>query len=876
MATLEQLSAALVKADAAGNADDAKAFADAIRQMQTAPSSGMPVGRRGGLASQIPGYGGPVPAAPEAPPKRYGGPLPEALMAPIETAVTLGTGLITAPIVEAAKIGGTLFSGKYGTQEGIRAGEAVGRKVQEFFQPAISPTAQGQVESISNALASTGLQGVPLNVLGDLQRGMTPALRATADTARAPIAARAEKIQQARVEQSYANAPMIDAAQAAQRIGGAIPPAISNPTRANVIKGKLAGPELETQLAKANETAVTEKVRKDLGIKPNEKLIPEVDEATGKLNIDSPITRAVEEASKPYEVIRKMEALTTPKESIDALEALKKQAPIGGDAKTAVINGVIDDALTKLQTTTSGAFSGVGGGPVAVGRSGAAVLDDIRSLRRDAQATRRAQKINPDPLAIAKAEAQESIANILENVIDANAPNPKVLRELREARTRIAQIYEHERAINYGQQKIDPQVYAKIYEERKGGMTGLNADIAKAASMFPDYFTLTPAEIKSLPRITRGGVGGAIGGALGAPFGPAGALAGTAIGIGVGSAAGGVAAKRIATPAYQRANAMPTDYRPVPLGANPADINYAPNQMVPYNFAQETFTPPNFVLRSGQEAPTYTPPSYPQLTEFGDFQTSQNAFRNQEMLARQRARVQGQQAEAQQAAAEAAARQPARGGVELVFDTAGNLVEAPVAGAGGVMPSALESAVAKMSGQVIEQPSTTFKTQTISPKTGAQPYTRITKREGESTFGREGQAFAMTAEEKIAWNKAKADLAEVMPGMKALDDKAIASKMMDREWVQQAIVKAEQKAKLQDEILARSTNEKARRLAQIERDKLDGALELLEEQYRKARPVKTGGQGPKTRNFQRNMLAPEQEVQNALATRIDLTGMANK
>jgi hypothetical protein len=36
MATLEQLSAALVKADAAGNAADAKVFADAIRQMQSA------------------------------------------------------------------------------------------------------------------------------------------------------------------------------------------------------------------------------------------------------------------------------------------------------------------------------------------------------------------------------------------------------------------------------------------------------------------------------------------------------------------------------------------------------------------------------------------------------------------------------------------------------------------------------------------------------------------------------------------------------------------------------------------------------------------------------------------------------------------------
>ena len=50
MATLEQLSAALIKADAAGNAEDAKAFADAIRQMQTAsisaPVEGMPTAPR--------------------------------------------------------------------------------------------------------------------------------------------------------------------------------------------------------------------------------------------------------------------------------------------------------------------------------------------------------------------------------------------------------------------------------------------------------------------------------------------------------------------------------------------------------------------------------------------------------------------------------------------------------------------------------------------------------------------------------------------------------------------------------------------------------------------------------------------------------------
>jgi hypothetical protein len=57
MATIEQLSAALIKADAAGNTADAKAFADEIRRMQAAPQEFIvqtPEGRNVGVDVQFP------------------------------------------------------------------------------------------------------------------------------------------------------------------------------------------------------------------------------------------------------------------------------------------------------------------------------------------------------------------------------------------------------------------------------------------------------------------------------------------------------------------------------------------------------------------------------------------------------------------------------------------------------------------------------------------------------------------------------------------------------------------------------------------------------------------------------------------------------
>ena len=105
MATIEQLSAALVKADAAGNSADAKAFADAIRQM------------RGPAMGEIPTVD-----APQAPAKEPG--IYEQYVRPflepaITTAGAVGGGLLGATA-------GTFGAGPVGTATGGVAGASLG------------------------------------------------------------------------------------------------------------------------------------------------------------------------------------------------------------------------------------------------------------------------------------------------------------------------------------------------------------------------------------------------------------------------------------------------------------------------------------------------------------------------------------------------------------------------------------------------------------------------------------------------------------------------------------------------------------------------------------------------------------------------------
>jgi len=790
----------------------------------------------GTLVDQIPGSSVRAPASTQPVGKDFT--FGQKVMGALEVAPALVTGAVTAPIVEGAKVYGALTSGQFGTQAGIRAGEQAGRKMQERFYQPRTEAGQQYVGDIGNALASTGLQGVPMNVLGDLQRGIPAATRAVSDFGGAKVAQRAEAAAQQASAKDWARAPKIDASKSAQELGLVINPAESNPTLGtNLAVGAAGKSNVSIKNAKANMIRANEIAREDLGLPKNTPLTAEAFE------------RARSVHSAPYDNIRKIGVMQASDDVLGELGGLKLD-PLSTSTpeKAAKVNAVVDRVTSQ----------------VANGLSGDNVVGQIRGFRKDANQV--LKNPNASPIDIDVAETNLKIANALENLVESNISDPKALSDFRKARTAIAKTYDWENATGVTTKQVDPAQLVKLAEKGKP-LSGKLAQVAEVAGNFPKDFDTSRNYMKeAFQYLRRGGVGGTLGFAVGGPVG-------AAVGAGITSLGGEAAARLMARPGVQNRLAMPADRR-IALPTTPVEP-MAPipqnRAVVPFDYSQQAFVPPNFTMVPNQYGPRVGPgtPEVPLPNTLGynpnvppTANVQMNRLRKEDVLDYQFM----QQAEQRAANAEAATRTTTGRGVEMMFDANGKLVEVPTAGAAIPAPSALESAVAKMSGQVIEQPSTSYKTMQISPKSGQTPYTRIIKREGETTFERGvPQAFAMTAEEKIAWNKAKADLAEVMPGMKTLDDKAVASKMMDRAWVQEAITKAQQKARMLDDIIARADNERLRQDAMMKREQMTSMLETLEEQFRKARPVKTGGQGPKTRAFQRNMLRPEgDEIQNAL------------
>jgi hypothetical protein len=662
-----------------------------------------------------------------------------------------------------------------GAQANLQSLGAIGSALPGFI-PAVGQA--GQIAQGANALAVRA----------------APAVNAL----QTPFIERAARRQQQLVTQSFQNAPQIEAAQAAQRIGVAIPPAISNPTKANKIVAALTGSP-EARMARKNEPQWTEAAKKDMGLTP--------DTTLDRAAFDK--ARSTPEITQPYEAVGSIAQLTPDEQTLSIIEGLRTPALIGGESSARAVSGLIDSTIQNLNA----------------GLSGSEALANIRNLRQSAQTVYNAQRKGitaPSPESISVADASMAIANQLEELAAQNLTGTQA-RAFQKARTLLAKTYDYERATDFNTGRIDPTQLAKMAEQKP--LTGTASDIASVAANFPTIAEVKPGAGPILPTLARTGPGAAIGFGIGSAFGM------PYIGSIVGGIGGGVTnalmARRMMSPAYQAANAMPPDYRPpvnmlrpVEPGSSNLTIFNPENAVLPPEYT------PNFTMPGqGQPQPrpdlqpANVPPQLPMPGMQGVAQARGYEY------ARDRAA-----AEAAAAAAGAGPRQPAAGGMVYELDPFTGKLRPVDQGVKGATPetfvnygSALESAVGKVM---------------------------------------RGERPTMTAEEMIAWKKTRVDLAAADPGYAKLSDKAITEKMMDRQWIADTIKKAQEKVKAYEEIAARDKDAAARRNAAIERDRLNDLLETLEAQYARPRPTPSP-QGPRTRAAKRNALAPQSENQLA-------------
>jgi hypothetical protein len=466
------------------------------------------------------------------------------------------------------------------------------------------------------------------------------------------------------------------------------------------------------------------------------------------------------------------------------------------------------------------------------------LLDNISSLRKDAQKTH--QSPDATPAQIDLANTQLAIATQLESMLDASISNPKLLGQWREARQKMARIYGYEAATNINTGLVDINKLAQI-TAKDNALTGDIAALGRVAGNYPSAFTTTVEAPSFRERmITRGGPTGTAGGLTAAMLGAdwqTGLAAGTGAAV-LGYLGGKYAANRLASPSYQ-AGLNVRDMR-IPVPQPPLGPTIPQNRMLaPYTAPVEVLPPgagpyqPNFTMVPERYGPQVTPvaPDLARALPAPSAETTMSALRAEQQRAAGMSRTLGQQAEAQQAAAEAAARRPASREVILDINPLTGVPEIS-AGLRGATPA-------------------TFQDFGSSLKSAADKATA-------------GRAFDMTAAEKVAWNKTKVDLAEVAPGFKALNDKAVAAKMMDRQWAAETAQKAREQAAAFEQVAARAKDAQARARAMADRERMMDLADMLEENMRAPRPDVSGKQqGPKTRAAKRNALAPDN--QNNLA-----------
>jgi hypothetical protein len=602
---------------------------------------------------------------------------------------------------------------------------------------------------------------------------------------------------QARLEklsaEDYARGPQIDAVAEAQRLKLAMKPTDIQSTTGPRLMESMAGEKGVDAITAFNKNRIREIAVNELGLPP-----------TAQLNGETAFKQARVQLEKPYREVGNLPIQQADDAMIQRLENIRSDLDVIGAKEYApAISKIVDDAIAKTQT----------------GLTGKELLKNVSVLRERARKTYNNKAATTEALDVA--DTNFRIATELESLIDNSISNPKLLEQYRDARQKMARTYAYEGATDFNTGMVDASKLARI-TSKNNALTGDIASLGKIAGNFPERFTTVASTPWSkAAALGRTGLAGSLGGLAGYALGGdyASAAIGSVLGAGAGRVGQSAAARQVASPGYQaglQLRDMRIPVNQLAASMRPVEPSVTTNSLVPYEAPTEVLMPgqgtqfQNFTM---QGEPTFgaAPTPYAQRSITNEvpkqvYQAQKNAELAQEFRA-------------------AAERKPM--GRELQFDldpVTGRLVPTS-AGVRGATPE-------------VFQADTGASLKSATDKVAA------------------GQQFAMSAAEKVAWDKTRVDLASVAPEYKSLTPKQLSVKMMDRQWVADTISKIQEKIAAFDEIGKRAQGADAIRAAVVARDKLADTLMTLEETLRPPRPVSGTTQGPKTRDFIRNQLNP--------------------
>ena len=487
MATLDQLERALVKADAVGDADAARAFAAEIKRMRAeAPAQKQSMGEafKDQLVTSMPGRvlrgakdvidtgaellatgydkltGGDSPtvssivtgqpqgeaarvrAMNEAGERDYQAARERVGQDGVDLARVGGQVLATAPV------GGVLGAGVKAAGA-TRLGTAIATGGLRTGAPAAA-TLGGKAADMGIRMLGGGITGGAAAGLIDPESAGTGAVIGAALPPALKVAGAAGRAVGRAVSGPEVPAAVRESVEAARSAGYVIPPSQAKPSLVNRALEGFAGKITTAQNASARNQPITNELAR---------------RAIGAADLTPESIAAVRSAANAsYDDLARFGAF----EADDAYRnALQKAA--GSKALPGIANKEVDDLVEALSSQ----------GKLDAQQT----IESIKRLRFEGSANKGAQ----DPVKKALGGAQMRVANALEELIDRNlqkAGQPELLSNYRAARQTLAKVYDVEKALNASSGNVDANKLARLLDKGRP-LTGELRQVAEFAQRFP-------------------------------------------------------------------------------------------------------------------------------------------------------------------------------------------------------------------------------------------------------------------------------------------------------------------------------------------------------------------------------------------------------